>query len=402
MPKTLKVTTLNDYAPVIGDEAVERITNKAKALNGLHVTNVNSTGYGGGVAEILSSMTLLMNSVGIETGWRTIIGRPDFFLITKNMHNALQSGEMDLTDEKKEIYEQVVYENAVRTHLDKHDLVVIHDPQPLPIINHYKKTSPWVWRIHIDLSNPHPQLWQYLKGFVEKYDAVVASIPEYNQQTSNPWNYFMPAIDPLSAKNRDYSEGVMNAKLKEYDIPTNKPLIVQVSRFDHWKDPKGVIEAFKIARKKVDGTLVLLGNAATDDPEGEQVYQDLLKNQSDEIRILPFGDDTVLVNTLQKKADIVMQKSIREGFGLTVTEAMWKGTPVIGGDCGGIRYQIADGESGYLVSSVEQAADRIVKLIEDDKLREEMGRKARESVREKFLLSRLLEQYIDLFASLTK
>ncbi|MDP3919909.1 MAG: glycosyltransferase [Candidatus Omnitrophota bacterium] len=397
MTKSFKLTTIQDYAKVVGDETVDRILKKAKQLENLHVVNVNSTGYGGGVAEILSSMTILMNGLNILTGWRTIIGRPDFFLITKNMHNAIQGGEMDLTEEKKRIYEEVVYENSVRIHLHNHDLVIIHDPQPLPMIEYYVRSRPWIWRCHIDLSNPHPGLWNYLKGFVDKYDVMISSIKEYKQDVAPPQRFCMPAIDPFSVKNLPLDEKVMDAKLAEYKIPTDKPIFCQVSRFDRWKDPQGVIEAFRKAQKEVDATLVLLGNAATDDPEGEEVFESLLHSQNDRIRILPYGDDTILVNALQSRAACVIQKSTKEGFGLTVTEALWKGTPVIGGNVGGIRYQIQDGENGYLVSSVDECAARIVTLAKDKDLRERMGKQAKEGVRKNFLLSRLLEQYLDLF-----
>jgi len=394
-----KIISLEDYEKYVGSETIERILRKAKAAQSHHVTNVNSTFYGGGVAELLSSMTLLMNGLGIKTGWRVIQGAPDFFSTTKKMHNALQGGEIRLTDLKKDIYEQVVFENSIRNHLEHHDIVIIHDPQPLPMIHHYKRKGPWIWRCHIDLSKPNKELWDYLLPTIEKYDAIIFSIKEYQKKMKTPQMFFMPAINPFSTKNRALSEDEMDDRLKHYNIPTDRPLVVQISRFDRWKDPKGVIEAFKIARKKVDSTLVLLGNAATDDPEGAEVYEELLNCREERILVLPHGDDTALVNALQTRAAVVLQKSIREGFGLTVTEAMWKGTPVIGGNVGGIRYQIEDGVNGYLVSSVPEAAERIETLLKDRKLRDKMAKKARESVRKNFLMPRLLEQYIDLFNS---
>jgi len=394
-----RIIEVKDYEPYVGAETVERILNKAKPLRDKHIVHINSTQYGGGVAELLVSMTLLMNTLGTKTGWRTIHGYPDFFVTTKKMHNALQGGKIRLTPRKKEIYEGTCYENMLRTHLN-HDIVVIHDPQPLPLINYYKKLGPWIWRLHIDLSNPNRELWDYLKGFIEKYDSVIVSIKEYLQKLKVPQHLFMPAIDPFSLKNRELTDQEMDARLKYHNIPTDLPLVVQISRFDIWKDPEGVIKAFKIAQKKVKATLVLLGNAATDDPEGQQVFEALLNMREERILILSSGDDTALVNTLQRKAAVVLQKSIREGFGLTVAEAMWKGTPVIGGNVGGIRYQIKDGENGYLVSSVQEAGERIVTLIKDEKLRERMGMKARQSVQQNFLLTRLLEQYLDLFQGL--
>lgn len=392
-----RIVQVEDYEKFVGRKTIERIREKARPLQGLHVTHVNSTYYGGGVAELLSSLTLLMHSVGIKTGWRVIQGSPDFFSITKKMHNGLQGGEINLTKRKKAIYEEIVYENSVRNHLD-HDLVIVHDPQPLPLINHYRKKGPWVWRCHIDLSRPNKELWNYLVQFVEKYDAVILSLKEYKQKIKVPQLFFLPAINPFTIKNRELTEKEISERLRHYNIPTDLPLVVQISRFDRWKDPQGVIQAFKLARKEVACTLVLLGDFATDDPEGEDIYKSLLDQQDERIIILA-KEDTALVNALQRRAAVVLQKSIREGFGLTVAEAMWKGTPVIGGNVGGIRYQIEDGVNGFLVSSVEQAAERIVQLIKDKRLRKTMGQRARQTVIKNFLMTRLLEQYLDLFNS---
>lgn len=391
------VPQLDDYQQFVGKDTVERVKAKSAALSDLHVAHVNSTYYGGGVAELLGSLTLLMNTAGIKTGWRVIQGSPDYFSITKKFHNALQGDEINLTRLKKRIYENVVYENAIRNHLD-HDRVIIHDPQPLPMISHYEKRGPWIWRCHLDMTEPNPEVWRYLKGFIENYDAVILSLEDYQQKLSSPQVYFQPAIDPFNIKNRRLSEEDIEDRLNYYDIPTDLPLVTQISRFDRWKDPEGVIEAFKIAREEIDATLVLLGSVATDDPEGQQVYRSLLDAREERIIILS-KEDTALVNALQTKSAVVLQKSIREGFGLTVTEAMWKGTPVIGGNVGGIKYQIEDGENGYLVSSISEAAEKIVKLVGNEELREEMGQKARASVKENYLLIRLLEQHVDLLGN---
>jgi trehalose synthase len=389
---------VEDYAPFIGAEAVERILQKAKPLQGLYVTHVNSTYYGGGVAMLLDSLTSLMNSLGIKTGWRTIQGAPDFFSITKKMHNALQGGGFNLTEMKMEIYEDVVYKNAIRNHLEGHDFVIIHDPQPLPMITHYERRGVWIWRCHLDLSNTNKELWDYLSRFIERYDAVILSAEEYRQSLKTPQLFFLPAIDPFSITNKELTDDEVRERLDHYGIRADLPILLQTSRFDRWKDPEGVIKAYQLASHEVDCSLVLLGNVAMDDPEGQQVYQSLLSFQGERIRILS-QEDTALVNALQRRAAVVLQKSIREGFGLTVAEAMWKGTPVIGGNVGGIRYQIEDGVNGFLVSSVEETAERIVQLIKDEKLRRQMGNRARETVKERFLLTRLLEQYLDLFSS---
>jgi trehalose synthase len=392
-----RIARLKDYERFVGTETIERIRKKARQIQDLHVVNVNSTYYGGGVSQLLSSLTLLMNGLGIKTGWRVVHGPPDFFSITKKIHNALQGGKINLSDRKMQIYEQVIYENAIRNHLD-HDVVIVHDPQPLPIINHYRKDCPWVWRCHIDLSRPNQELWNYLVPFIENYDAVILSSRDYKQDIKTPQLFFMPAIDPFSITNRELGQKEIDERLNYYNIPTDLPLVVQISRFDRWKDPEGVIQAFRLAKKEVDCTLVLLGNVATDDPEGAEVYQSLLDSREERIIILS-RQDGALVNALQRRAAVVLQKSIREGFGLTVAEAMWKGTPVIGGNTGGIRYQIEDGVNGFLVSSIEQAAERIVQLVKDKELREQLGQKARETVRQNFLLTRYLEQYLDLLNS---
>lgn len=392
-----RLASIHDYAPLIGEAAVERIINKVERVRDIHVAHVNSTYYGGGVAEILSSLTLLMNSAGIKTGWRVIEGRPDFFSITKKMHNALQGGDIKLTDLKMQVYEEVVYENAVRNHLD-HDVVIVHDPQPLPLICHYRRRAPWIWRCHLDLSDPHPQMWEYLTRFIERYDAVVLSLPEFAQKLSVPQRFSAPAINPFSTTNKDLSEAEIAERLAHYDIPTDLPLVVQVSRFDKWKDPRGVIQAFRLARREVDCTLVLLGNVATDDPEGQEVFQSICQCAEERIRILSV-QDSALVNALQRRAAVVLQKSIREGFGLTVAEAMWKSTPVIGGRVGGIKHQIEDGVNGFLVESPEQAAQRIVQIVRDPALRNAMGKRARETVRQRFLMTRLMEDWLDLIGS---
>jgi trehalose synthase len=388
---------LEDYEPHIGAKALDRILAKAERLSDLHVVNINSTYYGGGVAEMLSPLTLLMNAAGIKTGWRTVQGRPDFFSVTKKIHNALQGARINLTEQKMRIFEEVAYENSQRLHLD-HDIVVIHDPQPLPLIRHYRKKAPWIWRCHLDLSQPDLELWRYVASFVEHYDAVILSLPDYAQPITPPQLFFAPAIDPFSLKNKVLDEHEIDERLDHYGIPRDLPLVVQISRFDRWKDPEGVIQAARLAMKQTPCTLVLLGNVATDDPEGQTVFE-AIQQACDERIIVLSCQDSALVNALQRRAAVVVQKSLREGFGLTVTEAMWKGRPVVGGNAGGIRHQIDDGETGFLVSSVQQAADRIIQLLRDPDLGRRLGEKARESVRQRFLMPRLMEQYLDLFAS---
>jgi trehalose synthase len=385
---------VDDYAPLIGEEALARIRHKAHRLRGLRVLHLSSTFYGGGVAELLSSATLLERSLGLRADWRLIQGGPDFFAVTKKLHNALQGGEIRLTDLKRDVYEETIAQNALRLDMD-YDFVIVHDPQPLPMIRHYRRTCPWVWRCHVDLSRPDAEVWRYLAGFVDEYDAMVVSLPEYAQQVAPPQVFVMPAIDPFSLKNRELTDAEVAERLRRHGIADDLPLVVQISRFDRWKDPEGVIEAFRLAASQVDARLVLLGNVATDDPEGQQVFESLLGHKSDRALIMTI-EDSALVNALQRRAAVVLQKSLREGFGLTVTEAMWKGTPVIGGDVGGIRHQIRDGETGFLVASVDDAARRIVELVRDPSRRDAMGRRARDAVRERFLMTRMVEQELDL------
>lgn len=393
----LKLVSIADYESIVGASTVDRILSKARDLRDLHIVNVSSTYYGGGVADLLSSMTLLMNAAGIQTGWRVIQGRPDFFSITKKMHNALQGDDINLTELKTQIYEEVALENAARNHID-HDVVIVHDPQPLPLIRHYRKKAPWIWRCHVDLSRPNTELWSYLAPLIERYDAVVLSLPAYAQKLAAPQRFIAPAINPFSTTNKELTDEEIAERLAHYNIPTDLPLVVQVSRFDKWKDPRRVIDAFQIARKQIDCTLVLVGNIATDDPEGQDVFAGLCQRTEERIRILSV-QDSALVNALQRKAAVVLQKSIREGFGLTVTEAMWKGAAVIGGRTGGIAHQIEDGVNGFLVDSVEEAADRIVTLLRDRSLASRLGQNAKEAVRARFLMTRLVEDWLDLIGA---
>jgi trehalose synthase len=279
-----------------------------------------------------------------------------------------------------------------------HDFVIVHDPQPLPLIKYSERCGPWIWQCHIDLTNPNQEVMDYLTPFIEKYNTVIFSLKEYAQDLGTPQAYIKPAIDPFVTKNKKMSEQEIQQCLDDANIPTDLPLITQISRFDRWKDPEGVIAAFKRALEHVDATLVLLGSSAADDPEGDEIYRSLLEEQEERILILSH-EDSSLVNALQSRAAVVLQKSLREGFGLTVSEALWKGTPVIGGNVGGIPAQIQDGENGFLVSSVDEAAERMILLLEHPELCEEMGRKGHETVKENFLLIRLLEQYLDLIAS---
>jgi trehalose synthase len=393
---TLGLHTLEQYEPLIGRATVERISAKVERVRTMRVAHISSTFYGGGVTELLTPLTLMLNATGIETDWHLIQGTPDFFGCTKKLHNTLQGESLEFSDAERTIYEQVVFENATRLHLDDCDAVIVHDPQPLPLIAHFAdREMPWLWQCHVDLSTPHAPVWAYLRQFIEQYDAAICSLPEYGQDLRIEQQFVTPAIDPFSAKNRELSDREIREYLRNYKIPTDRPLVTQISRFDAWKDPMGVIDAFRKAREQVDCRLVLVGNNASDDPEGGKILE-TIESVADEGIIVLAVDDPTLVNALQRSAAVVLQKSTREGFGLTVTEAMWKGAAVIGGDVGGIRHQIKDEWNGFLVSTPDQAAARIVQLVKDPGLREQVGSRAKESVRQNFLMSRLLEDWLDL------
>lgn len=391
--------SLADYVPLIGEVAVERIAKKIARLPSVQIANISSTHYGGGVSEILSPLTLLLNNAGLPTGWRILQGTPEFFAITKEMHNGLHGSECEITPAKMELYEQVVFENAARMHLDQHDIVIVHDPQPLPMALHCHGKGACAWQCHVDLTSPNPALWHYLSGFIERFDAAVFSLPEYAKPLNVPQHFIRPAINPFSVKNREMSAEEIRDRLALYKIPTDIPLVVQASRFDRWKDPQGVIEAFRIARREVECVLVLVGNRADDDPEGQKLFE-TIERFSDENIILILAEDAALVNALQRCAAVVLQKSLREGFGLTVAEAMWKGACVIGGNVGGIRHQITDGVDGFLVDNNIQAGERIIELLKNRDLRRLMGERARNTARSQALMSRLAEDWVDLIGSL--
>jgi trehalose synthase len=396
---TLGLHEFEQYEPLIGAAETERILRKAEGMCTQHVVHVSSTFYGGGVAEILTPLTLLMNAIGIETDWRMIQGTAAFFSCTKKLHNTLQGDDVSFSKEEKTIYEQVVLENALRLHVDDADVVIVHDPQPLPLVKHFAdREIPWLWQCHVDLSSPDQEVWNYLRGFVEQYDAAIFSLPEYRKDLRIDQRFIAPAINPFSPKNTELTEAEINECLANYRIPKDRPLVTQISRFDRWKDPLGVIDAFRKARKQVDCTLVLAGNSAIDDPEGDVILETIHSSVDESVIVLTV-EDPILVNALQRRAAVVLQKSVREGFGLTVTEAMWKGAAVIGGNVGGIRRQITDGESGFLVETIDQAAERMVQLLKDPALRERLGSRAKETVRKNFLMSRLLEDWLDLLAS---
>lgn len=395
---------LTAYRRIVGDAVIGEIYHKAKPLYGRKIIHVNSTAIGGGVAEILSSLAPLMNNIGLEADWRILHGNADLFEITKKFHNALQGDNLHFSEIKKRVYLQANEDFAAYASLsDNRDIVIVHDPQPLPLIEYYKKRQPWIWRCHIDLSDPDPVLWEFLKGFIIRYDLAVVSHENYKKKDLPVRQTVVrPIIDPLSMKNMDINQRQIAGMLEKYSIPTDKPIITQISRFDKWKDPLGVIEVFKLVREKVDCRLVLCGNMATDDPEGVEIFNTVQKEAAEEIAsgdvMLITVESNILVNALQRASNVIIQKSIREGFGLTVTEAMWKQTPVVASNVGGIPLQITDGVDGFLARPDDYAgfADRIIEILRNPGLKEEIGKAAKEKVRENFLITRLLLDYLDM------
>ncbi len=392
------VRRLDRYRDIVGDKIVDRVEEMAAPFSEKHIVHMNSSYYGGGVAEILSSMVLVMNELGIETGWRLLKGSPDFFAVTKKFHNALHGEGINLSKRKKQMYLDENRENAEFTHIENHHLMIVHDPQPLPIINFYRKKAPWLWRCHIDISNPNMELWNYLKQFIVKYDSMIVSAEKYKKGIGVPQRVIPPSIDPLNQKNVELKDSVISKYLKKFNIPADKPIISQVSRFDKWKDPLGVIDAFRLAQAKADCRLVLLGDFATDDPEGQMVYDSIIREKGrDEDIIVINQTNDILANVVQRASSVVVQKSLKEGFGLTVSEALWKGTPVVAGRVGGIPMQLRNGRDGYLVNSAKECADRIVRLLKNPKLARKMGASGREHVRKNFLTPRHIGDYLGLF-----
>ena len=390
---------LENYRELVGDRVLHEIYRKARKLYGKRIININACRTGGGVTEILNSLIPLMNEVGIYAGWRVLHGTPDFFGVTKKMHNALQSENVNFNKEELDLYVKTNSDFSVYTHLD-HDIVMIHDPQPMSLINNYKKSQPWCWRCHIDISKPTPTL-EYLKQFMIKYDKMIVSSDDYVMRDFPvDCSIIQPAIDPSTIKNCRLTDYDLKRVLNKYNIPTDKPIITQISRFDKWKQPLEVIDIFEKVKSKIDCVLILCGSMASDDPEGIEIFNKV-KDKADKFNgdiILITVESGILVNAIQTIADVIIQFSSREGFGLTVTEGMFKRKLVISTRVGGIPLQIKDGVNGFLIelNDINGCADRVVEGLTNKKLCEEFGNNARENVINKFLMTRLLMDYLDL------
>ena len=402
----VSVLSLDRFGDILGDEAIENIYAEASSLSEETLVHINSTYQGGGVAEILNSLIILMNDVGIKTDWRVLHGNPDFFSVTKKFHNALQGEKINLTDLKKKIYYITNANNAIFTHLN-HDFVIVHDPQPLPIITCYKKRQSWVWRCHIDISDPMKALWNYLKMFILKYDAMIVSMDKFRERDLPdhimPQYIIRPSINPLNIKNANISESTISKYMEKMGITQDKPIISQVSRFDKWKDPEGMIRIFRLIKKKVDCKLVLMGSMATDDPEGQDIFENVEKTVGDDKDIhLVMNAPDIAVNALQRASSVVIQRSLKEGFAITVSEALWKGTPVVASSVGGIPSQVIDGKDGYLLEpmDLDGFADKIIHLINNPDVAKKMGQYGRNHVKNNFLITRHLLDYIHLMKKL--
>lgn len=391
---------LEDYGAIIGRPELDEIRFLARHLQGKTVKMVNSTAVGGGVAEILNRLIPLLNELEIPTRWEVITGGNDFFEVTKGFHNALHGGDYNLTKVVQEIFLAYNEQNRQRMQFTE-DLFVIHDPQPVGLIRSRSDTrGRWIWRCHIDLSNPHPGVWEFLKPMVEQYDSAIFSAPAFTRQLSIPQYLFYPSIDPLSEKNKELEESYIDKVCDDFGIDRSRPVITQISRFDRLKDPVGVIEAYKLVKKYVDCQLVLAGGGATDDPEGAVVLQEVMDAAGDDpdVIILNLPPWSALeINALQRASTVIVQKSLKEGFGLTVTEGLWKQKPVVAGAVGGIPTQIIHKLTGVLVHSVEGCAYQIRYLLTHPEFATQLGRNGREHAKENFLITVNLKRWLLLF-----
>ncbi len=398
-----------DYSVYYSDNYLEEIISRAEKLRSYTYTHVNSTSIGGGVAEILYSLVPLMNSVGLKTVWEVIRGSDEFFRVTKKIHNALQGAEIDLTSYDKKIYLEINERNA-REELELGtDNIIIHDPQPLPLRMFRDHGRRWVWRCHIDLSSPYRPVWEFIASLLRGYDASVFHLKEYiHPETPTPIKYVMPpSIDPLSPKNIELPWERVIRILERYDIDPERPILLQVARFDPWKDPFAAIDTYRLVKKEIPGTQLLLVTAmATDDPEGWEYYEKTARyaGLDEDIHLLTNlkGVGHIEVNAFQRASTVVLQLSRREGFGLAVTEALWKMKPVIVRPRGGLKLQVINGVNGFYAETPEEAAEKAVYLIKHPEIREKMGVAGRKLVLENFTIIKHLERYIELFEKLRR
>ena len=396
------ITTLpsiRDYEPIVGKDCIDELFYLAGRIQRRKIQHINSTPVGGGVAEILARMVPLIRELDLDASWDIIKGGDDFFAVTKEFHNALHGKTQLITEEMYDIYEHYTNLNLELTPLIG-DVIFIHDPQPAGLIKAKLRDEDhryWIWRCHIDVSNPDRQVWRFLKKYVERYDSAIFSMPSFAQVLSIPQFLIAPSIDPLSKKNIELSQEEIHGVLERFQIDPELPIVTQISRFDPLKDPIGVIEAYKIVSRHIDCQLVLAGGGASDDPEGAEVLSEVkTKAEGDKnihiIELAPNSD--IEINALQRASTIIIQKSLKEGFGLTVTEALWKGKPVVAGAAGGIVTQIENKITGMLVSSVEGAAYKIEYLLNNPDFAEQLGENGRQHVLHNFLITRHVRDHL--------
>jgi trehalose synthase len=407
---TVGKKTFRDYIRFIDKETEKELTLLVQKIKNKKIAMVNATSFGGGVAEKLHSVIPLMKDLGLNVDWWTIYGHEEFYKVTKKFHNSLQGQEGSLTSVDKEVFLKYNKINASYMKDWNYDYIVIHDPQPAALIEltERKENEKWIWRCHIDTSTPNPEYWNFLYKYIIHYDALIFTMSDYVKEDSNLKNitFITPSIDPLSPKNIPMEKEEARAIASAFGVDVNRPLISQVSRFDPWKDPLGVIDAYKIVKKEFPSVqLALIGSMASDDPEGWDYLYRTLRRAGEDYDIIVItnfnGISNLEVNAFQTASDIVFQKSIREGFGLTVAEALWKGTPVIGGNVGGIKLQIEDGISGYLVDTVEECAEKALTLLRNPLVAQEMKEAGREKVRKEFLVTKNILDYLRLFNKLS-
>ncbi|MDP3998118.1 MAG: glycosyltransferase [bacterium] len=396
----IKPKELAPYKPLIGNALYSQIRKKAQKLAGLRVAVLNATAAGGGVVELFLSLIPLLNDVGVKTSWYTLTAPEEFFEITKKIHNLLQGQKGSLTEKEKEFYLEQNRHFATALAEVETDIWIVHDPQPAALILH-SDFRPMIWHCHLDTSSSGQKIWDFF-SFIKNYDKYIFSLKEYANSHLNTTKtcIFPPAIDPLSPKNWPIDPFLADSYLATLGVDPARPIITQISRFDPWKDPLGVIQSYRLAKKELPGLqLILTGEMAADDPEGVRIFGEVQEAAGCDPDIYLWADNKrsdLKINAIQVASDVILQKSLKEGFGLTVTEAMWKGKVIVGGNCGGIRLQIKDGVNGFLVDSPRQASERVIWVLKNPQKAKEIGRRAKDSVRRKFLMPRLLDDYLSL------
>jgi len=404
----LEARSLTPYTPIVGEEVVENIRQMAKPLQSAHVVHVNATAFGGGVAEMLQTLVPLMRDVGLDAEWQVIEGQDEFFNVTKACHNGLQGMDIPFTEEMQAIWQRYNEMNAANFE-GEYDFVVVHDPQPAGLLHYHghEGGKHWAWRCHIDSSHPNPAYWDFFAPYIAEYEASIFTMKQYAGPGVPPEHLAIitPTIDPLSPKNAPMPEEKAREIVSGFGIDVERPLITQVSRFDPWKDPLGVIDAYRIVKAQMpEVQLALVGSMASDDPEGWYYVDKTIRHAGEDfdIHILHnfHGVGALEVGAFQTASDVVVQKSTREGFGLVVTEGLWKGKPVVGGNAGGIPLQVIDGETGFLVDSVQECGEKVLYLLQHAEESARMGEAAREHVRANFLTTRHLSDYLRLFSQL--